>query len=56
VSQEREVVVGGESRLLEEIQLSLYLRGDEGDIGDHHKKKMRKESCWNIKFGLSPLI
>jgi hypothetical protein len=25
-----------------EIQLSLYLRGDRGDIGDHHKKRMGK--------------
>jgi hypothetical protein len=30
------------------------LRGDGGDIGDHRKKRMKKESWWSIKFGLSP--
>jgi hypothetical protein len=30
--------VGGGSRLLGEIQLPLYLRGDGGDIGDHYKR------------------
>jgi hypothetical protein len=44
VSQEREVTVGGGSWLLREIQLPLYLRGDEGDIGDHHKKRWKKKA------------
>jgi hypothetical protein len=28
------------------------LRGDRGDIGDHHKKRMGKGNYWSIKFGL----
>jgi hypothetical protein len=39
----REVAVGGRSRLLGEIQLSLYLREDGGDIGDYHKKDGKGE-------------
>jgi hypothetical protein len=37
------VAVVGEPQLLEEIQLSLYLRRDERDIDDHRKKKIKKE-------------
>jgi hypothetical protein len=39
----REVAVGGESLLLGEIQLPLYLRGHMGDIGDHRKKDEKGE-------------
>lgn len=39
----REVAVGGRSWLLGEIQLSLYLRKDGRDIGDHHEKDEKEE-------------
>jgi hypothetical protein len=41
----REVTVGGGPQLLGEIQLPIYLRGYGKDIGDHHKKGMKKVSC-----------
>jgi hypothetical protein len=40
--RKREVAVRGGSRLWEEIQLPLYLRGNGKDIGDHRKKGDRK--------------
>jgi hypothetical protein len=43
---------------LGEIQLPLYLRGDERDIGDHYKKKGdRKEELLEYQIWLiSPNI
>jgi hypothetical protein len=38
----REVTVEGRPRLLREIQLLLYLRGDGGDIGDHHVEMLTR--------------
>jgi hypothetical protein len=50
--ERREATVGGGSRLWGRYN-SPYLRGDRGDIGDHHGKRIRKESCYSIKFSSS---
>jgi hypothetical protein len=53
------VTVGGGSWLLGEIQLPLYLRGVEGDIGDHHKKNEKWEllehQIWLIFLNMTGL-
>jgi len=43
------MVVGVVPMLLGEIQLSLYLRGDDRNIDGHHKKGEVLENCWSKK-------